>query len=276
MIRRVLLDMMTGTAAGRRVGHLVYDLYGRRTSRATSLSTALFRNILQLQALEEPLADLPARGRLRVLNAASSTGCEAYTLAGYLAERFPALDWSIQAFDISPDAVAHAQAGVYASTDLPHAMSDTVRIIAERLFEGQGDTLTVRDDIRARVTFAPGDAVTDDLAAKGPYDLVLGQNFMIHMNEAMAAQAFANLASAMAPHGALFVHGIDLDLRERLAARHGLAPVAWRIAEIHDEDSVRRNAWPFYYWGLEPLEPDHPRFAMRYSSIYRKAAVTTR
>jgi SAM-dependent methyltransferase len=278
MIRKKLLDAALGTGVGRAVGHAVYNTFGRTRSRSQSLSTSFFRNIAQLRALEGPLADIPARGRIRILNAASSTGCEAFSLAGYLVDRFPALDWSIDALDISMEAVAMANAAVYPASGLPGAMDDDLARIANLLFIRNGDELGVDPRIRERIRFAHGDALSQEMGAGGPYDLVLGQNFMIHMAPDTAATAFANLVGAMRDDGALFIHGIDLDLKQGLVARHHLAPVDWRIAEIHDEDKVRRNAWPMYYWGLEPLDRAHPHFAARYASIYRKAApaLTTR
>jgi chemotaxis protein methyltransferase CheR len=271
MIRKTLLDAALGTGIGRAVGHAIYNTYGRTRSRSQSLSTSFFRNIAQLRALEGPLADIPARGRIRILNAASSTGCEAFSLGGYLADQFPDLDWSIDALDISPEAVAMANAAVYPASGLPAAMDDDLARVRDLLFIRSGAELGVNPAIRQRIRFAEGDALSAEMAAGGPYDIVLGQNFMIHMDPDRAASAFANLVSAMRDDGALFVHGVDLDLKQNLVARHGLAPVDWRIAEIHDEDHVRRNAWPFYYWGLEPLDRAHRQFATRYASIYRKA-----
>jgi hypothetical protein len=270
MIRRALLGLMTGSPLGRRIGHAVYDNLGRKSARTQTLSTALFRNLRQIQALEGPLIDIPARGRIRILNAASSTGCEAYTLGAYLAERFADLDWRIDAFDISAEAVAKAKVGIYAASDMPDPVGDEALRIALRHFDRDGDVLTVRDAIRDRIRFSEGDALADDPTRQGPYDLVLGQNFMIHMPDDMAPKAFANLVAATARHGALFIHGIDLDLKTRLVKEHGLTPVDWRIPAIHDEDKVRRDAWPFYYWGLEPMEPDRPDALTRYASIFRK------
>ena len=46
-------------------------------------------------------------------------------------------------------------------------------------------------DIRERVSFAYSDVLSAEFRQFKNYDLVLGQNFMIHMNEASAETALA-------------------------------------------------------------------------------------
>ena len=89
-------------APSRLIGRYIYDWQQRRHQlRTQSTSTKFFRNLQQLAALEGPLANLTKTGNLSVLVAGCSYGCEAYSLGGFLALRFPRLNWRITAVDIS-------------------------------------------------------------------------------------------------------------------------------------------------------------------------------
>jgi SAM-dependent methyltransferase len=92
-----------------------------------------------------PLSGLAdGQAPLRILVAGCSFGCEAYSLAGYLAVRFPQVDWTIDAFDISQAAIAVAQRAVYGPK---HGLGDPLereaKPYADRLFERCGDERTI-------------------------------------------------------------------------------------------------------------------------------------
>jgi len=272
MSRRLTLNRAIFDLPPMRVlGMFVHAWQSGRQMRTQSTATKLFRNVRQFQALEGPLAHLAAADRLRVLVAACSTGCEAYTLAGYLAARFPQLDWRIDAFDLSPDAVCVARRGQYAHLDdAAYDETDLVGRISRRLLERHHEGWVVAQRIRDRMSFEVADVLAPSMARRCDYDLVLGQNFMIHMLPEAAARALSALVGAARPGGALFLGGMDPTARVAALTAHRLRPVTWQLEAIHDADAMRRSAWPWYYWALEPINPHHPEHALRYSTIFTK------
>ena len=54
-----------------------------------------------------------------------------------------------------------------------------------------------------------------------------------------------------APGGFLFVSGVDLDVRTKVAADLGWKPCLELLEEMHEGDSSLRTSWPCKYWGLE-------------------------
>ena len=228
----------------RRVGSAgIFTIGGVGTNRATqSTTTKFFRNLQQLAALEGPLSNLTKTGNLSVLVAGCSYGCEAYSLAGLLALRFPHLNWRIVGVDISRDALGVANAARYTSEyGLGSARDDLAKRLEARMFDRSGDEWTVVTDIRERVSFAYGDVLSAEFRQFKNYDLVLGQNFMIHMNEASAETALASLVAAARSGGALFLGGMDLETKTGLLAPHQARPARLE----HRRNSRRRRYAPF-------------------------------
>ena len=185
-LNRRLFDL----APARWVGRYIYNWRRRHQPPTQSTTTKFFRNLQQLAALEGPLSNLTKTGNLSVLVAGCSYGCEAYSLAGLLALRFPHLNWRIVGVDISRDALGIANAARYTSGyGLGSARDDLAKRLEARIFNRSGDEWMVVTDIRERVSFAYGDVLSAEFRQFKNYDLVLGQNFMIHMNKASAETA---------------------------------------------------------------------------------------
>jgi chemotaxis protein methyltransferase CheR len=255
----------------RPIGRAIYASRRSLQTPAQSTATKFFRNLNQLKAFEAPLHALTSRSSLRVLIAGCSMGCEAFTLAAYLAERFPSLDWRIDASDISSEALQIARRGVYGPEHgLGVHSSDLASLLEGRLFNRVGDRWIVREEFGSRVVFAKGDVLDEQFRARTDYDVVFGQNFMIHMSADDEAKAFENLVAVTRPDGAVFVGGMDLDRRQTLVREHRLTPVDWNVVEIHDGDEMRRSAWPWHYWSLEPINTSENPFLERYATIFLK------
>lgn len=261
------------SAVGRPLGRLIHAARLRQQERSQSLATTLFRNTRQLGAFEAPLADLSGQAELKVLIAGCSIGCEAYTLAGYLKTRFPALAFAIKAFDIDPSAIEQAEAGVYGPVYLrEEVFRGPFADVARGLVERDGASWRIRPEVKPHLAFSVDDALRQRPDEAEGYDAVFAQNFMVHMDDATATRALVNLAACLRPGGAMFLGGMTLDMRGAATRRAGLEPVDWQVQAIHDEDHVRRNAWPFAYWALEPYDGDRSDSLARYATIFRKTA----
>ena len=160
--------------------------------------------------------------------------------------------------DISGEAVEIARRGRYSVTD-PKLMDSNIleRMSSaeiEEMFERDGDEVTVKSGIREGIEWGVGDARkvrVGDLG--GPQDIVVASNFLCHMPPPMAEDCLRNIARLARPDGYLFVAGIDLDVRTKVADDLGWRPVQELLEEIHDGDPVMKTYWPWHYAGVEPL-----------------------
>ena len=108
--------------------------------------------------LPELVPRLAAEGApLRVWSAAASSGEEPYTLAIVLAEFFreqPALDWQVEASDISHRMLEHARRGIYRAR--PRATRLPPELLRRYFQRGVGrasGTCRVKAELRERVRF---------------------------------------------------------------------------------------------------------------------------
>ena len=124
--------------------------------------------------------------------------------------------------------------------------------------------------LRDGVTWQVGDASDPNLITSlGPQDLVVANNFLCHMPARSAQPCLRNLAQLVSPGGYLFVTGVDLDVRTKVALELGWEPIPELRAEIHDGDPLVRSDWPWRWWGLEPLDRRRPEWETRYSAVFR-------
>jgi 2-polyprenyl-3-methyl-5-hydroxy-6-metoxy-1,4-benzoquinol methylase len=88
-----------------------------------------------------------------------------------------------------------------------------------------------------------GDASDPELPVLlGPQDIVVAKRFLCHMVPADAEKTLRNIARQVKSRGYLFVSGVDLDLRARVAQQMGWQPVTDLMKEIHEGDvSLRRG-----------------------------------
>ncbi len=238
---------ITGTLVWQRARHHL-ALLG--APRVNSSFTGFLRLPTQYEALTGPVVDLARRHRdgapLSVVVLGCSNGAEAYSIASCLGRRHPDLAFDIRAYDIDPECVRAASAArythdeVFNNTLIEH---DFVDATFDRTEEG----FVVKPAIAARVSCAVGDVLSDRLmAAIGPSDIVFAQNFLFHLRRPLARQALRNVFRLLRPGSAVFIDGVDLDLRQRLVRRRGLQPLDYKIREIHDEARRARSVgWPY-------------------------------
>jgi len=83
-----------------------------------------------------------------------------------------------------------------------------------------------------------------------------------------AERCLRNLAHLVSPGGYLFVSGIDLDVRTKVAVDLGWTPILDLLEEIHNGDSSVRHDWPWKYWGLEPFDKKK-NWKFRYAAVFQ-------
>ena len=96
----------------------------------------------------------------------------------------------------------------------------------------------------------------------------MANRFLCHMHPDAAETCLRNLSRLVKRDGYLFVSGVDLAVRSKVALEQGWRPVTDLIEEIHEGDPTLRRDWPLYYWGLEPFDGQED-WKVRYASVFR-------
>jgi SAM-dependent methyltransferase len=140
----------------------------------------------------------------------------------------------------------------------------------QELFDRDADIITVKSWLREGIEWSVGDAAAPEiLDSLGQHDLVVANNFLCHMQAAIAARCLRNIARLARPRGFLLVSGVDLDIRASVADDLGWRAVEELLEEIHEGDPCMRNLWPFHYVGLEPLDKNRPDWRLRYATAFQ-------
>lgn len=238
--------------------------------------TCFRRSPGQLEALVGPVLSWVRSGResekLNILVFASSTGAEPYTIASVLARHAPKLDFHITASDLHAEMVDVATHAVYSERDV-HRRAPPAAFIADT-FERLDDGYRVRPEIRRRVTVQRADLLQPNVVELfEPADIVFAQNVFCHLTPEQTRVAFHHVSRLLRPRAALFIDGMNLDLREELTTQRGLVPLDFKVREIHATAREHiSDRWWNYYYGLEPYVRWHPSSTRRYSTIFFTSA----
>lgn len=141
--------------------------------------------------------------------------------------------------------------------------------IAE-LFDRDGDLMVVKSRVKEGIDWRVGDVGDPAVAeALGPREIVVANNFLCHMDPDDAEKCLRKISRLVSPGGHLFVSGVDLDVREKVARDLSWTPVEELIEEIHEGDPILRKNWPCDYSGLEPLGTKRKDWRLRYAAAFQ-------
>jgi len=141
---------------------------------------------------------------LRIWSAACSNGSEPYTIAMHAEKCIPDLDkwdFKILATDLSESVLAHAKRGVYPASTVEEEVPSELR---KRCFDGEGDTMRVRERLRKRISFHQLNLM-DSWPMSGPFDTIFLRNVMIYFDAPTRDRLVARMRELLAPHGYLIV-----------------------------------------------------------------------
>ncbi len=276
-----LLGSWTALRPVRSYGNFLHWLVRTRSLRGQAFCTLFLRNRAEIDLIRR-LLDAKREGDiLRVAVLGCSTGPQAYSVAWGIRSARPDLKLILHGVDISRQAVEVARCGVYSLT----ASELTGMNIAERmtaaetqeLFDRDGDVISVKRWIKQDISWHVADAGAPDLVnVLGHQDIVVANNFLCHMGVPEAERCLRNIARLVTPHGYLFVSGVDLDVRTRIANELGWRPLQELLEEIHEGDPWLRGVWPFQYAGLEPLDKSREDWRIRYAAAFEVGPGTAR
>lgn len=262
-------------------GAFLHSLVQWRSKRRQYHGTFFLRNRPELE-LMRTLANRGAkRSRVRIAVLGCSNGAEVYSIVWAIRSTLPHLKITVQAADVSSEVVEIAEQGLY-----PLEVTDLVgSAIFERLtqeemrsmFDVEEGEAKIKSWIREAIDFYIADAGDPKLPElMGPQDIVVANNFLCHMAPPDAERCLRNLAQLVEPGGYLFVSGVDLGIRAKVARDLRWTPVLDFIQEIHDGDPCVRRDWPWRWWGLEPFTRKRHDWSVRYCSAFQLgAAVVT-
>ena len=278
-------------------GSHVHSLIQLR-GRSQSTGTYFLRNRPELKLLLQILESFPKATTVDIAILGCSKGAEVYSFSYAIRTARPDLRLHLSAMDIDREALEFAKGSVYSigsenepsntnpfshesgrdvaaktSRDQPPSSSMFERMSPaemEAMFERQGIWARVRPQFSDGVRWHIGDAGNPSLAKDfGLQDIVVANRFLCHMHPRDAETCLRNLAQLVKRGGYLFVSGVDLAVRSKIASECGWRPVVDLIEEVHEGDQSMRHGWPLEYWGLEPLDRSRKDWKLRYASVFK-------
>lgn len=260
--------------AVRAYGAWLHSLVRLLATRQQYFGTFFLRNRPALELMRR-IAEKKAEGStLRIAVLACSAGAEVYSILWTIRSARTDLKVLVRAVDISKEILNFAESGVYAPDTCGLVGSSIFERLTtqetERMFDLEGDVARVKPWLREGVTWLLGDASSPALIhALGPQDIVVANNFLCHMETPAAENCLRNIAGLVDQDGYLFVSGVDLEVRAKVAHDLGWWPIPELLEQIHDGDPSVREGWPWCWWGLEPLDHRRPDWQLRYTAVFQ-------
>jgi SAM-dependent methyltransferase len=258
----------------RSYGAWLHTLVCLSARRQQYFGTFFLRNRPALELMRRLARQRDHGSTLRIAVLGCSIGAEVYSILWTIRSARPDLKVLLDAVDISKEILSFAEKGIYT----PNTSQLIGASIFERLtkaemvemFDWEGEQAKVKSWLREGITWQLGDAADPKLInILGPQDMVVASNFLCHMARADAERCLGNIARLVSPGGYLFISGVDLDVRTKVALDLGWEPVRELMVEIHDGDRSVRGDWPWAWWGLEPLNRKRRDWQTRYAAAFR-------
>jgi SAM-dependent methyltransferase len=255
-------------------GSFLHSLVKLRSPRTQVHGTFFFRNRPELQMILALVKEKPKGSTLRISVLDCSNGAEVYSIIWTIRSVRPDLKVVFHAVDISEEILEIARAGRYSpeANDLVNSLIFD-RITEEELrgmFDLENGKLGIKPWLKEGIKWGVGDAADPKLlAVLGEQDIVVANKFLCHMEPENAEKCLRTLARLVKPGGYLFVSGVDLEVRTKVALDLGWNSVRDLIQEMHDGDPSVRQDWPWRYWGLEPFDRNRKDWRVRYGSVFQ-------
>jgi hypothetical protein len=185
----------------------------------------------------------------------------------------PDLNLRLCALDISKDTLEFAEAGVYSLEGEEGSLEESPGVLDPG---GHVAVMTSRDQpssIFERMSSVEMEAiferdgrhVRDHASGMG----LVGVCGSSAMDPDEAEFCLRNLAHLVKGGGYLFVSGVDLDVRSKVAREFGWRPVTELIQEINEGDPCLCRDWPLQYWGLEPFAQGRDDWKIWSASVFQ-------
>jgi chemotaxis protein methyltransferase CheR len=179
--------------------------------------TYFFRESAHFKLLADLLPDFAKLNRpVQICSAAASIGCEAYSIAmlfDYYAKKGLSIDFTIDAFDVSNEAVETAKNARFSENSFRNDGSDWKHILDSYL-ESEKSEFIVKQNIQRKVRFFPHNIMTP---LDKQYDIIFFKNALIYFSFGNRPTVLNNLSNSLLNGGLLF-----LSASETSAVKHPL------------------------------------------------------
>jgi SAM-dependent methyltransferase len=255
-------------------GVFLHSLVRLKAQRTQLHGTFFLRNRPELELIRSLAGQKPEGSTLRITVLACSNGAEVYSIVWAIRSARPDLNLDVHAIDISNEILEVAKRGAYSLGENPLVNAPILeRLTGEEiaaLFDREKNEVRIKPWIREGIRWHLGDARDPGLTKRlGPQDIVVANKFLCHMAPPDAERCLRNLTQLVSPGGYLFVSGIDLDVRTKVAVDLSWTPVPSLLEEIHNGDPSVRHDWPWKYWGLEPFDSKRRDWSIRYAEVFQ-------
>lgn len=211
------LKLLKGSPAGKEEMKSLFD-------EVTTNETCFFRNVPQLNALEQQLLPQIVENKLklgfrklRIWSAGSSSGEEAYTLAMVLLEKRLTLmkDWIIEIIgtDINETVLTMAREGVYNN----YSVRNTPDFFCKKYFtKDNAGQYVLSPEVKKLVSFSNLNLYDDNkMIFMKSFDLIFCANVLIYFDVAAKSKVVQHFYNNLQPYGYFFVgqseslHGVN-------------------------------------------------------------------
>jgi len=257
--------------------HLKHQLVLRFAKRENRVYTQFYRFPNQYTALIERVMPALRPGAidantppLDIVIFACCTGAEAFSLSYVLQKNFPGLRFRIRGYDLVEEAIAQARTGVYDLEDVRQGDFMNEQLIGELFDAPEGGKLRVKAALAAPVSFDTGNLLDGAFTGSlGKVDMVFAQNVLFHLPRPKARIAFGHIYDVLKPSGAMFVNGMDTDMRVSLTKKLEMQPLDFLVEEIHNDARVNRGGgWASAYWGRQPFSRRSSEWLRKHGTIF--------
>jgi chemotaxis protein methyltransferase CheR len=261
-------------------GRWLHRRVARKANPEMYLGTLFLRNRPALELMRRLIERRAQGSTVSIAVLGCSIGVEVYSILWVLRRDRPDLKIVVEAVDISEEVLEVARRGVYGPETFAMVGSEVFERLSEselqEMFVWDGEQARVKPWLQEGITWEVAD-VSDQQTVRnlGEHDLVVASNFLCHLDDATAEGCMRNFAQLVRPGGYVFVAGVNLDVRTRVARELGWEPVAALRAEMHDGDPLVRADWPWSRWGLEPLDLRRRDWETRYASAFQVGRETS-
>jgi CheR methyltransferase, SAM binding domain len=255
-------------------GRFIHSLVKLRSSRRQYHGTYFLRNRPELQLIRALASQRPQGSTLKISVLACSNGAEVYSILWVIRSARPDLNVIVHAIDVSNDILLIAKKGLYPLKAQELVDSPIFERVTEKemheMFDIENGQVRIKSWIQEGISWQVADAGDPELVkCLGRQDIMIANRFLCHMDPPDAERCLRNLTHLVNPGGYLFVSGVDLEIRTKVALDLGWTPVPDLLKEIHDGDSSVTRDWPWKYWGLEPFDSNRRDWSVRYASVFR-------
>jgi chemotaxis methyl-accepting protein methylase len=265
---------ITSIRAVNSYGQLLHSLVLLREDRQMYLGTLFLRNRPELELIRRLCKLKEKDHQIKIAVLGSSNGAEVYSIIWAIRSFDPSLEVAIEAVDISSEALEVAKGGLYSAGVSKLVGEPVLQLMTpqemEEMFDKERDQFRVKASIRKGIHWRLGDAGSPQIVEElGRQDIVVANRFLCHMTPANAEDCLRNIARLVAPGGYLFVSGVDLEVRTKVAKELGWKPLPDLLEDVHEGDATLRVSWPCKYWGLEPIDKRRADWRVRYASAFQ-------